>query len=108
MESQGEHLNGGRKLNTTKDFAAVSIPNGPLSAGFLSTGDSVLPGNLGLKDQTLALHWVQDNIAYLGGDPQQVTIFGVSAGGMSAHFQVLSPSSAGKGAPRPVTYFQYL
>ena len=67
-----------------------------LLLGFLSTGDSVLPGNLGLKDQTLALQWVQDNINDLGGDPNQVTIFGVSVGGISSHLHILSPSSAGK------------
>ncbi|ROT63128.1 JHE-like carboxylesterase 1 [Penaeus vannamei] len=59
--------------------------------GFLSTEDSVLPGNLGLKDQTLALRWVKDNIRDLGGDPEKVTVFGVSSGAAAAHFQVLTP-----------------
>ncbi|XP_037804495.1 venom carboxylesterase-6-like isoform X1 [Penaeus monodon] len=63
--------------------------------GFISTGDSVLPGNLGLKDQTLALRWVKDNIHDLGGDPEKVTIFGVSSGASSAHFQVLTPYAKG-------------
>jgi len=63
--------------------------------GFLSTGDDASPGNYALKDQTEALRWVQKNIAAFGGDPNKVTIFGESAGGMSVHFHVLSQLSKG-------------
>ncbi|XP_049947769.1 esterase FE4-like [Schistocerca serialis cubense] len=63
--------------------------------GFLSTGDEVVPGNMGLKDQTEALRWVQRNIEAFGGDPQKVTILGQSAGGASVHYHVLSPLSKG-------------
>ncbi|KAL5242178.1 hypothetical protein ACI65C_009588 [Semiaphis heraclei] len=63
--------------------------------GFMSTEDNVIPGNYGLKDQVMALRWVQENIAYFGGDPGQVTIFGESAGGASAGYHLLSPLSKG-------------
>ncbi|CAG9861805.1 unnamed protein product [Phyllotreta striolata] len=63
--------------------------------GFISTGDAVIPGNFGLKDQLLGLHWVRDNIAYFGGDPNKVTIFGQSAGGASVGFHLISRKSKG-------------
>ncbi|XP_069939637.1 venom carboxylesterase-6-like isoform X2 [Cherax quadricarinatus] len=63
--------------------------------GFLSMEDAVMPGNLGLKDQTLALRWVHNNIGNLGGDPNKVTIFGDGAGAASVHYQILSPYTSG-------------
>lgn len=59
--------------------------------GFLSTGDEHAKGNWGFLDQLLALRWVQDNIEVFGGDPQNVTIAGESAGGISASILSLSP-----------------
>nr|WEQ60882.1 venom carboxylesterase [Phaedon brassicae] len=63
--------------------------------GFLSTGDHVVPGNVGLKDQVLALQWVQRNIELFGGDKEKVTIFGQSAGGASVGLHIVSKMSAG-------------
>ncbi|CAG9857130.1 unnamed protein product [Phyllotreta striolata] len=63
--------------------------------GFLSTEDTVIPGNYGLKDQQLGLRWVQENIRYFGGDPRRVTIFGESAGSASVAYQLLGKNSEG-------------
>lgn len=63
--------------------------------GFLSTEDEAVPGNNGLKDQVLALEWIHNNILYFGGNPNSVTLTGLSAGAASVHFHYLSPLSRG-------------
>lgn len=64
--------------------------------GFISTGDSVLPGNAGLKDQILALQWFKENIQNFGGDPEKITIFGQSAGSASIAYLLQAPQTKGK------------
>lgn len=78
-----------------KDVVLVTMQYRLGVLGFLSTGDVIAPGNFGLKDQVLALQWVQENIANFGGDPESVTLFGQSAGSVSVNFHVLSPITKG-------------
>ncbi|XP_025830931.1 venom carboxylesterase-6-like [Agrilus planipennis] len=87
----GNSLYYGPDILLENDIVLV-VPNyrlGPL--GFLSTGDEIVPGNNGLKDQSLALKWIKENIQQFGGDPNKITVFGESAGGSSTHFLMMSP-----------------
>ncbi len=52
-------------------------------------------GNYGLYDQMTAIQWVKDNIAAFGGDPENITIMGQSAGAASVQLQATSPLSGG-------------
>jgi len=82
-------------VNIGKPVIAVTI-NYRLSAwGFLSGSEELVDAgtlNLGLRDQRLALQWVQENIEAFGGDPDQVTIFGESAGAASVGFHLTAYS----------------
>lgn len=57
--------------------------------------DEDAPGNQGLKDQVVALKWIQQNIEKFGGDKTNVTIFGESAGSAAVHYLTLSPLAQG-------------
>jgi para-nitrobenzyl esterase len=80
-------------------LVSINYRLGPL--GFLAhpslsaESDHGVSGNYGFLDQIAALRWVQENIASFGGDPDNVTIFGESAGGTSVAVLLSSPFAEG-------------
>ncbi|MCJ7743252.1 MAG: carboxylesterase family protein, partial [Dehalococcoidales bacterium] len=90
----------GRILSTRGNTVIVTINYRLGALGFLNlsevTGGKIpATGNEGLLDQAFALEWVRDNIAAFGGDPDNVTIFGESAGGMSVGALLGMPKARG-------------
>ncbi|GMT17215.1 hypothetical protein PFISCL1PPCAC_8512, partial [Pristionchus fissidentatus] len=77
----------------TRDVIFVTIQYRVGYLGFMTTGDSACPGNLGLWDQTAALQWINDNIEAFGGNKNNITLLGQSAGGASVDMLHLSPHS---------------
>ncbi|XP_055386697.1 juvenile hormone esterase-like [Condylostylus longicornis] len=63
--------------------------------GFLNIGTKEYPGNAGFKDQVIALRWINKNIINFGGDPNNITLMGYSAGGVSICLHIVSPMSKG-------------
>ena len=89
----------GSTLVRRGDVVVVTLNYRLGELGFLELGavDAAYEGsgNIGLLDQVAALEWVRDNIAAFGGDPDCVTIFGESAGGMSVSALLAMPAARG-------------
>ncbi|XP_034062247.1 carboxyl ester lipase, tandem duplicate 2 [Gymnodraco acuticeps] len=89
------YLYNGQEIADRGDVIVVTMNYRVGALGFLSTGESDLPGNYGLWDQHAAIGWVNRNIRSFGGDSERITVFGESAGGASVNFQTLSPHNKG-------------
>ena len=111
----GEHL-------ANKGVILVSIAYRVGQLGFLvhpelsAENQKKVSGNYGLLDMVAGLQWIKNNIAAFGGDPNKVTIFGESAGGIAVSMLCASPLAKGLfhgaisqsggsfGPPRPTTF----
>jgi para-nitrobenzyl esterase len=92
----------GQALSEATGAVVVTInyrlgPLGFLALPALHSEDPAHPssGMYGIEDQRAAMAWVQKNVAGFGGDPQNVTLFGESAGGISVCTHLISPPSKG-------------
>ena len=87
VETQNWYL--AKMLAASQDIIYVTLNYRLSVLGFLSTGDTSLPGNNGLWDQRLAIKWVYDNIDSFGGDRDRISIAGESAGSAAVIHQAL-------------------
>jgi para-nitrobenzyl esterase len=90
----------GRHLARDQDVVVVSLNHrlgtlGHLYLGEIAGGDYAVSGNVALLDIVEALRWVRDNIEDFGGDPHNVTVFGVSGGGWKISALLAMPSAEG-------------
>jgi para-nitrobenzyl esterase len=90
----------GSLLAKVGDVVVVTVqyrfgPFGYLDFSQYSSDERPFEDNLGLRDQVASLEWVQRNIAAFGGDPDNVTVFGESAGGSSVTALLCTPAAEG-------------
>ncbi|XP_073967562.1 esterase FE4-like [Choristoneura fumiferana] len=83
----------GPKFLVRHDIILITINYRVGVYGFMCLDTPEIPGNQGLKDQIVALKWIQGNIRAFGGDPTQVTLAGLSAGGAAIDFHLMYPGT---------------
>lgn len=89
----------GEEMAKRGDVVVVSFNHRLNILGFCDlsdfSGQFANSGNAGVADMVMALEWVRDNIAYFGGDPGNVTLFGQSGGGMKVTTLLQTPAADG-------------
>ena len=80
-------------LVSEENIIYVTLQYRVASLGFLYFDQPGAPGNMGMLDQVMALQWIHSNIASFGGNPNNITLFGESAGAASVSMHLLSPLS---------------
>ena len=84
-------LYNGEYLASFGDVLVISVNYRLGALGFLNSGSPEAPGNMGMYDQVMALNWIKNNIEAFGGDPENIVLFGQSAGATSAGLHLFSP-----------------
>ncbi|EDV20439.1 uncharacterized protein TRIADDRAFT_1836, partial [Trichoplax adhaerens] len=90
----------GQILSANENIVVVTINYRLGIFGFMTSGEKdanqrTIPANLALQDQNLALKWVRENIENFGGNKDQITIAGNSAGAVAVSNHLVMPSSKG-------------
>ncbi|CAN7939174.1 unnamed protein product [Ixodes hexagonus] len=85
----------GKEFTSRGDVVMVSMNYRVGPMGFLNSGTSHSSGNAGLHDQLLAMKWVKENIRNFGGNPDDITLMGQSAGAIAIGLHLVSPLSKG-------------
>ncbi|XP_071838567.1 cholinesterase-like isoform X2 [Apostichopus japonicus] len=83
----------GATLAAVENVIVVSLNYRVSLFGFLALEHPDAPGNVGLMDQSMALEWIYGNIGNFGGNADQITLFGESAGSASITYHMISPQS---------------
>lgn len=87
---------GEQHIMSSGKMILVTIAHRLNAFGFLSTEDAVIPGNMGLKDQSVALEWIYNNIVSFGGSKNNILIAGWSSGSASINYHLVSPYTSSK------------
>jgi len=82
-----------RTMVAEENIIMVGIQYRVASPAFLFFDTEDVPGNAGMFDQLMAIQWVKENIAQFGGNPENITLMGESAGACSVSLHLLSPLS---------------
>lgn len=95
MQTSNSDVHYGRFLASVGNVIVVSVNYRLGAFGFFNLGNNKVQGNMGMLDQVMALKWIHRNIENFGGDANEITLFGLSAGAMSIGHHIISPLTKG-------------
>lgn len=96
VKGTADDINHGPDFLVEQEIILITISYRLGVLGFMSLGTPEYSGNMGLKDQQIALKWIYDNIESFGGDKTQITLSGHSAGIFAIEFLCVIPKCTKK------------